>query len=137
MKIDRGRPPQWIWDELHRLFTIDDKITVYIVGDTIFNPGGIFVYDSLLAHEATHGAQQLLHGTDDWWKAYLANAEFRTDQELKAYQEQYAHYCTQNKDRERRFHYRNELAKALTSNLYKAAITYHQALSKIQNNIFP
>ncbi len=134
MEIRIEKPP--IWEEAHKHFQIDDRETVYTYDGVLYNPAGIHVDEHLMAHEEKHAKQQAATegGSAEWWKTYFASAEFRQDQELKAYQSQYAHFCKEIKQRERRFRYRFELARFLASKMYNAGISFDDAMNKIQGS---
>jgi len=111
LKISDEKPP--IWDEAHKLFTLDDSQTVYTYGDTIYNPGGIGIDIMLLEHEKAHFCEQEAHagGPAGWWKQYFADDQFRWDQEFEAFWYQYREFCRQEINRDKRFRYRLHLAK--------------------------
>lgn len=85
----------------------------------------IFAYDGsiycdyplppdLVVHETTHLKQQEKYGLDTWVDRYLNDNKFRLDMELEAYRKQLASI----KDRELRFHVKQDCIDSLTSGLY-------------------
>ena len=134
MIIKHENPPEWIMTGCLSSFRVDPMHTVWTYGDTLYNPGGIFVTEDLLAHEQTHQAQQerIEGGKDAWWRQYLADPEFRLEQELQAYGMQYAYYCTQRKDRNQRFRFLYRLASTLAGPLYQVAISRSDAQAAIK-----
>jgi hypothetical protein len=61
---------------------------IFTYGDTIFNPSGIDITPSLLAHESVHSKRQ---GADpqSWWAKYLTDEQFRFLEELIAHRVEY------------------------------------------------
>lgn len=135
MKIVVARPP--IWEEAHKHFRINDEMTVYTYGDTLYNPSDRHIPNHLYAHEATHADQQLEFegGPEAWWKLYFADEKFRQDQELKAYHNQYQYYCASDRDRNRRARFLHEIAADMASPLYNAGITHVDAMRIIKGNV--
>lgn len=134
LTIKVAQPP--IWEEAHKHFTIDDERTVYTYGDTLYNPGNTDVDIFLYTHEQTHQRQQAaVGGPEDWWRMYFADPNFRQDQELEAYREQYRLYCEHVHDREKRFRYRFQLGQFLSSKMYSAGITHNEACERIKKGI--
>lgn len=138
-------PPEWIMQGCMNSFRVDPKHTVWTYGDTLYNPGDIYVPDHLMAHEQTHSVQQDKYfeeaadaytvtaaGKDAWWKRYLADPEFRLEQELQAYAVQYAFFCEHKRDRNERFRFALQLARSLSGPLYQLPITLSDARKAIQ-----
>ena len=156
MKTLTENPPEWIMQGCMSKFRVDPKHTVWTYGNTLYNPGGIYVPDHLMAHEQTHSVQQERYrapeapstvnlatvktafdhaagdGPDGWWKRYLIDPEFRLEQELQAYAMQYAFYCQGHKDRNDRFRFALQLARSLSGPLYQLPITLGDARKAIQ-----
>ena len=97
-------------------------------------PNTIFAYDGniysnselspdLMVHEETHLKQQEAHGLDNWVDKFLNDPEFRLWQEVDAYKKQLASI----KDREFRFHIRQECIANLSSSLYGNIVSKEQA----------
>ena len=136
IEIKEARPPQWIWDDLHRLFEIDDTMTIYTYGTSIYDPRGTHkkISNSVIIHEMKHMEQQeQIGGPDLWWKKYIEDPEFRKQQEIEAYRAQYAHFCTTDRDRNNRARYLNILAGFAASPMYKINLTQSEALQLIKS----
>ena len=94
----------------------------------------IFAYDGdiycnyplppdLIVHEETHLKQQEKYGLDNWVEEYLNDKEFRLKMEVEAYKKQLASI----KDREFRFHVKQDCIDTLTSSLYGNLCTKEEA----------
>jgi predicted negative regulator of RcsB-dependent stress response len=66
------------------------KTIVLTYGNTIYSQQPLSY--GLVAHEISHVFQQLKMGEKNWWNKYLKDDEFRMQQELEAYQNQYQCY---------------------------------------------
>lgn len=90
---------------------------VYTHGDTIYNPSGNDLPDHLIHHEQVHIRQQALTNPRQWWGQYISDENFRLEQELEAYREQYdfikIHY-----NREQRRALLDKLATDLSGSMY-------------------
>lgn len=135
INIKKEKPPQWIWDELHRAFEIDDENTIYTYGNAIYDPrpNGKPLARAVIAHETVHMKQQEALEVDKWWNMYLTSPEFRKLQEIEAYLKQYAVYCLQDRDRNNQARYLNLLATFASSPMYKMNLSYSEALKLIKN----
>lgn len=83
MRVVRERPP--IYDEIVAAFPdASGPGVIFAWGDTIFNPSATDIGRALMAHEAVHGQRQ---GADvrGWWRKYLADPQFRLDEEVPAH----------------------------------------------------
>ena len=91
----------------------------------IYNPGGSNVSPDLLLHENIHLEQQKSIGVDEWWKRYLADNQFRYEQELIAFAGQYAYgkkvYKTKISDQ-----MLSDFALLLSGPMYKTGVSYQQ-----------
>jgi len=132
MLISFEKPP--IYDEAVKHFAIDPKHTVFTYGDTLYNPGGLFISEDLYVHEETHAEQQG-HGEEGakvWWDRYLTDPLFRVEQEAEAYGRQYACICQKVKDRNKRVVHLNALAHILAGPLYGKAISPTKSMKMIR-----
>jgi len=113
MNIVQAWPPNI--DAIRFRFKLNGS-EIFAYGDTIYNPTGVPLPPSLLAHEEVHQRQQ---GDDPagWWERYLIDAKWRFAQELEAHQVEYSVLCT-NADRKRRRFYLAQLARRLSSPMY-------------------
>lgn len=125
-------PP--IWEEAHKHFEIDDEFTVYTYGNKLHNPARLRLPTETIEHEKVHMIQQSKTegGPAEWWKKYFADPEFRFLQECEAYGRQYAFYCREKKDRNARARYLWELARVLTSPMYKVEKDHSDARQRIE-----
>lgn len=131
MKIANEKPP--IYDEAHRHFEIDDSMTLYTYGETLYNPADIEVTQDLLAHENMHRIQQQTMGPERWWKMYFDNPSFRADQEAQAYATQYEFYTRFVSDRNKRYQYLDMVATFMASPLYKLGMSKAECLKLIRH----
>lgn len=86
MKIVVAEPPNFA--AIDARFNVKGKPVYFCYGDTIFNPKGVAVPPSIVAHEMVHSARQ---GTDPegWWKKYIDSVEFRIAEEVPAHRAEY------------------------------------------------
>lgn len=104
--------------------------TVFTWGETVFNPSGRPIAPEILEHEAVHARQQ---GGDpaSWWERYLADAQFRFEQELEAHRVEYRAVCAQSKDRNARAAALQFIGSRLASPLYGGVVTRSEAMRAI------
>ena len=124
MEIIIDRPP--IYDEAAKIFPLEGR-EIFAYGNKIYNPGGFDIPGWLVAHEMVHEEQQD-GDPEGWWDHYLAEPEFRLDQELAAHIAEYQSYCKHNRDRNKQVHYRMVVARKLAAPLYGGLITKGEAL---------
>ena len=90
MKIVKGFPPNK--NEIERILGIF-KDSVYCWGEVLYAPDlseGEELSEDILAHERVHQKQQENYASSEvWWAKYLYNEEFRKEQEVDAFREQY------------------------------------------------
>lgn len=130
MKILNEKPP--IWDEAKKHFEIDDSCAIFTYGDTIYNPAGVEIDPSFIAHEEVHGVQQSKYpgGPEEWWKRYFVDSVFRLAQEVEAYGKQYRWICQKypgHKHWSMRLKYLNHITDDLAGPTYKIAIDLYMA----------
>lgn len=63
--------------------------TFYCYDHVIYNPSGLEITPDIIFHESIHEKQQEQMGADAWWDRYLQHKEFRYQQEIQAYSQQY------------------------------------------------
>lgn len=129
MRIVFARPPNWA--EIIAVFPQTRvRKAVFAYGDTIYNPAALTIPPHLVRHEKEHQRQQ--NGDPAaWWKRYLADVEFRLQQETEAYGAQYAFICRQTKSQKDRFRAAHSLAEQLGGDLYGNIVTPNKALGMI------
>ncbi len=110
---------------------LEDSKPLFAWGDKIFNPFNATVTPDLEVHEAIHRAQQ---GEDieGWWKKYLADPQFRLEQEVPAYAAQYRYFKGSVPQKVSRW-LLERMAQALSGDLYGNLLSYGEAESKIRN----
>ena len=135
MKISSDFPP--VWPALQKHFPGLEKYRpIATYGDTIYNPFGVYIDPSLMAHEEKHMRQQMpLTDRPElyiqiWWENYLKYPEFRLSQELEAYRAQYA-YAKAHYNRAQCRQLLDFISSALSSSLYGNLITKQQAKERI------
>lgn len=131
MKIAFRNPPNI---ETIKKYVTPPEDAVFTYGDTLYSPLEQPILEDLLIHEEIHKRQQG-GDPDAWWHLWCTDTEFRLEQEIQAYRNQYAFYVRKEKSREKRFHFARRLALALSSEMYGNIIFYSQALASIQNGI--
>lgn len=124
MKIVTGYPENY--EEIKAAFpAIENMATVFAYGDTLYNPTGAKIPDHLLVHEQTHTKQQAM-SPDLWWRQYIADAQFRLQQEVEAYGNQYAYISEIASNRVRR-EFLHTFSKTLSSEMYGSIVSYAEA----------
>lgn len=100
--------------------------TVFAYGDTIYSPHTTTLSADLIAHERVHFRQQAAAGGPEaWWRRYIADAQFRLEQEVEAYRAQYA--MLRDLPRPERRRQLARICKALASGMYGSLVTKEQA----------
>lgn len=130
MNIIVGRPPNF--DDIAAILPAARGKNVYFTfGDTIFNPGGVCLTPSVLAHEHVHSQQQRRFGTPNaWWGHYLADATFRFQEELEAHAVEFL-TATRGGGRTDRRRYLAAVAERLSSPLYGKLMSKSKAADHI------
>ena len=94
-------------------------------GDRIFNPDGVHVPPSLIAHEEVHAHQQ--EGVPEaWWAVYLSSPKMRLQWEIEAHRVELQNVL-QTGNRATRRMAAAQIAARLSSNLYGNMITHAAA----------
>jgi len=128
MKIIKDKPPNY---ELIKLTLSPPEHAIYCYGNKIYNPSGKELTPDLEYHESIHSKQQG-NNPDLWYNKYLTDKDFRLEQELEAYGEQYLFIKEHISNNKLRKWSLEKMAEAL-SNYYKLNIPYQIAESKIRN----
>ena len=123
MKIEHKVPPNY--DVVRKYFPKADfhKGTVFTYGDTCYCKD--VLPPDLFVHEETHAIQQ--KNPKKWWKKYIKNPQFRLEQELEAYQNQWNWIKRSVKDRNLRFRMRDYILRDLSGGLYGNMISFGDA----------
>lgn len=130
MNIIKAYPPNIV--EIMKVFPIN-KNTVFTYGPDLYAPNINFeLTRDLIIHEETHTRQQ---GDDPagWWEKYLVDKQFRLEQEVEAYRNQYRYYCSMHKGRNERFNFLRMIASDLASPLYGSLIGFLDATNRIKS----
>lgn len=113
-------PPNY-WDITEAIPEVHNWIrrgVVFAWSGTIYAPGshGVLpVY--VVEHEKFHFLQQDGEPAA-WWQRYLADPQFRLEQEIEAHAVEHAVYCRQERDRNRRAQHLAGCARRLSGPLY-------------------
>lgn len=121
---------------LKTTFNVDKKYVIIAYGDTIYCPENGMSKD-LLQHELTHCERQGFNkqSAERWWQKYMEDEDFRLQEELIAYRNQYKFCEKVYKDRNKRAKILWALAKELSSDLYGNIINFSDSLSKLKSII--
>ena len=91
MEIKNEYPPNI--EEIDKALASKSKRGVlYAWSPDIFNPDGVDIPVWLIEHEKIHFVQQK-GDPETWWKLYLAEPQFRFEQELEAHKKEYQVFC--------------------------------------------
>lgn len=107
------------------------KFAVFTYAPTVYSPNGTNLPPHLVEHEQQHLDQQG-DKPQEWWDRYLADPEFRLEQEIEAYQRQYA-FSQKYMNRAERRKLLNKISKDLASPLYGSIISIERAKEVIKN----
>lgn len=119
-------------EKIRSVFGDVPKNTIFTFGTKIYNPGKGQISEPLRIHELTHVAQQ--KDPYEWWNKYFTDVEFRLDQEIEAYSNEFNCYRSIMKDRNKRNTYLHGIARKLSSDLYGNTISFSEALTKIKEH---
>lgn len=128
--VKHERPPNWeaIIAKFPIVKEFEERV-VFTYAPYIYVPGAQRLNPDIYVHETIHLKQQ---GADPktWWARYIAEDEFRLEQELEAYGAQLAMF---NDAGNRVFEYmKDRLAQDLSSEFYGKLISFGEAASKIR-----
>lgn len=140
MKIEIANPP--LFDEILKVFPkAAGPGVIFAWGDTIFNPSGIEIPPALLAHEEVHGHRQrnlsydsVSSNVEEWWQKYLADPEFRYNEELHAHAAELNSLKRSVKDRNQRARLMQATAVRLLAPLYSYGVpkSLNQAIADLR-----
>lgn len=129
MKISKAFPPNYKYIKAKFNPPVG---TLYTYGDTIYAPGIAFDLPAdLIVHEETHEIQQD-GDPEEWWGMYLTDVQFRLDQEVQAYRNQYRYYLKHN-NRQQAFLFLDDIAHDLSGPMYGNMISYKTAFQLIKS----
>lgn len=130
MLIVSGYPPNI--EAIRKAFSLEGKSPVFAYGHFLYNPNKLPIADHLMAHEETHERQQVKFGSVElWWEKYIADAQFRLEQEQEAYMEQYRFVKRKIKDRNAVARFLHAIAVELSGMMYGNIISYDDAKQAI------
>lgn len=132
MKIEKAYPPNYKDIIATFPFVKEHKGVIFTYGDTCYVPSGAELPDHLIVHEETHTKQQG-DNPAEWWKRYLADKDFRFEQEVEAYGNQYRFFSQKNGNSQKKKFLFN-IASDLASPIYELEISYSQAETAIRKN---
>lgn len=129
MQIVQSFPPNI--DKIKAAFNVPPN-TVFTYSPHVYSPLSKDLPTHLVIHEQTHLTQQ--HDDPEaWWDRYLQDADFRFDQELEAYRNQYRYMQRNIKNYHRLQSELDLLAKDLSSAMYGSIISLFHARELIMN----
>jgi len=106
--------------------------TVFVYGDTIYNPSGDEIPPDVVVHEEVHMRQQREYASPDMWYAiYIHDKDFRLTQEVEAYAVQYQFLKRNGLPANGLKEALHEFARAL-ANDYKTGIDTYKAKTLIR-----
>jgi hypothetical protein len=105
---------------------------IFSYGDAIYNPSGNPLSEALKAHEWVHIYRQ--NGEPAaWWQRYIADIDFRRDEEIKAHCVEAAHILATATNRNGRRAGLMDLADRLSSPLYGGMMSKRDALALLRD----
>jgi len=120
MKILTTFPPNY--REISTAFGVRGRGVIFCYGDTIYNPMRVEVGPELIAHESVHSGRQ--NGSPEvWWRRYIADPQFRLDEEIPAHR---AEYLVSGR--------LEDIARRLASPLYGSLISIERAIKVLEHN---
>lgn len=145
MRIIRDRPP--LYDLIDQAFNVRGKPIIFSWGHKIFVPtGDLNISMALMAHEGVHGARQLGYQVPkegfqldeefritNWWIRYIADIDFRREEEVLAHQAEYRHLCDHAGGRNQRRRHLSIIATKLSHPLYGPVMNKAEARKVLQD----
>jgi hypothetical protein len=131
IKVKYEYPPNY---EQIKTFFQPVKGTYFAYYPYVYNPDNAVMDEPIEEHEAVHIRQQKEIGVEKWWSRYCIDKNFRTSQEIEAYQAQYRSGKKLIKDKNHLARWTSVLAKELSGDLYGNILSYNQALAAIQHD---
>lgn len=128
LEVRKEYPP--IFDMIVKVFPMAAKPgVVFAWGGILYNPANVEVTPWMAAHENVHMRQQEDYdgGVLGWWGQYLADLDFRFEQEKPAHVEEYRRWCIEFKRRNSRRVGERMIAERLSGPLYNNMISYEKA----------
>ena len=112
-----------------------NKGVIFSWGDKIYNPHNVPISEALHAHELVHGQRQTADETAivKWWHTYLADPEFRVNEELLGHKAELKVLLQNVADRNRRNMIVQQVALRLAGPIYGNAITLSEARKRLSS----
>ena len=131
MQILKQEPPNF--EQIKKAFpdAVASKGVIFAYAGDIYNPFALPIGPQNVAHEQVHFIQQEEMGVDAWWDEYIANPEFRAQQELPAYRAEYQYLKDHSDDREKLARAARHMASSLSGANYGFCISFSEALQSI------
>tara|TARA_R110000868_G_scaffold76286_1_gene219475 strand:+ start:131 stop:544 length:414 start_codon:yes stop_codon:yes gene_type:complete len=133
VEIILSYPP--IIDDIVKVFPAvkQTKGVIFSWGDRIYNPDDIIITPSLHAHELVHGQRQTADESAivKWWQTYLADMEFRLNEEILGHKAELAHQLKTIKDRNQRNMLLHQIAARLSGPVYGNIISLTEAKRRL------
>jgi hypothetical protein len=111
---------------------------MFCYDDTIYAHGynEVSLPDEYHVHESVHMEQQREYcgGSEDWWKEYITDPEFRLAQEVPAYRAQYR-FLIKGAGRRVRRKVLPQIAKMLSSALYGRMLSFNEAKHLLEKGL--
>lgn len=126
MKIIYHKDPPNI-KAIEKAFDLGERKILFTYGDTVYIPSGVPISPDLRTHEATHVQQQSQTTPDEWWAKYLVDAQFRLDQELPAYRNQWRHIQRMHLPWQQQEQLLAHISDSLASPMYGNLLTKEEA----------
>jgi hypothetical protein len=130
MKTVNDFPPNWGLIET-AFPKVKEWRAFFCYGDQIFNPFNSPIRKDNEVHEMAHSKSQASK-PDEWWFKYISDPLFRYEEELFAYAMQF-NFVKSLGDSKVTEALLNEIAEALSGDLYNFGISFNEARCKVRN----
>lgn len=117
--------------DLIRLALPVPEHATFCYGKYLYNPSGKKVPEEIIYHESIHERQQG-NDIDGWWARYLTDKDFRFNQELEAYREQYQLLKKAGMRGKILEYALDSMAEALSGEAYGSLLSFGSARCKIR-----
>lgn len=107
---------------------------IFTYAPHIYVPNGDRLSKPLIAHEEVHLRQQC-DDPEMWWERYLADPEFRFQEELEAHRAEWATARRIIRDRNRSARILTAIARRLASPLYGSLVSFREAKAAIEERV--
>lgn len=136
MRIIYDVPP--MYDEMDAAFGVKGKPVIFAWGDRIYMPGmAQGLSKALAAHEAVHGERQMAYpgGVEAWWRRYIADPQFRLDEEIPAHRAELAVLTAKAKSPSMTQHVLSRTAARLAAPLYGNLLSIAEAKNALRHDV--